>query len=858
MNTAPPGVVVFSSLFPNEAQPHAGLFIRERMFRVARFLPLIVVAPVPWFPLQGLLRAIKPGYRPCVPRREIQDGIEVLHPRFLSFPAVLKRLEGFFLALGALPTLARLKREGRLDVLDAHFAFPDGYAATRLGRWLGVPVAITMRGTEPRHLRTSGLASRVWRALGDADRVFAVSSSLKEVALGIGIPSDKVRVVGNGVDCETFAPVSREATRRQLGLPARARVLVTVGGLVERKGFHRVMDAMASLGSEFPDLHYLVVGGPSVEGDWSARLRRHAAELGLAERVHFLGAMPPQELKGPLSAADVFVLASRNEGWANVLLEAMACGLPVVATDVGGNREVVASAEVGIVVPFGHHRVLTQAIRDALSRAWDAQAIVQYARDNGWEGRVRTLVDEFQRLAKTPAVPRGAPGLYTTFVSRVAFPAHELVKGHSSVRLRRDLEASQWWPQERLDALRLQRLQRLLSHAATHVPYYRDAFRRTGFEPRDLRELSELSSLPFLSKALIRANTDALKSDQARDLARFNTGGSSGEPLVFYLGKERVSHDVAAKWRATRWWGVDIGDPEIVVWGSPIELKAQDRLRGLRDALLRTELLPAFEMSEQNLDHFLERIRSRRPRMLFGYPSALAFIARHAEHRGLDMTDLGVAVAFVTSEKLYDHQRQEIERVFGCRVANGYGGRDAGFVAHECPASNLHISAEDIIVETIDAKGAPTPPGSPGEIVVTHLATGEYPFIRYRTGDVGVLGTERCACGRGLPVLREIEGRTTDFVVAENGTVMHGLALIYVLRDLPGLKSFKIVQESLTRTRVLLVPDENFDAGSLDLIKAGFRARLGPQVDVQTEIVPQLQAERSGKFRYVVSHVAAA
>jgi phenylacetate-CoA ligase len=853
MSSKQPALVVFSSLFPNRAQPHSGLFIRERMFRVAKFLPLTVVAPVPWFPLQGVLRAFRPHFRLPVPRRELQDGIDVLHPRYFSVPGALKRLDGFFLALGAYRTLARLRRAGRLDVLDAHFAYPDGYAATLLGRWLGVPVTITLRGTEPRHLRTAGIASRARRALHGAARLFAVSSSLKQVALGEGVPAERITVVANGVDAEKFASIPKEEARAKLGIPPRAKVLVTVGGLVERKGFHRVMDAMRALGT--PELHYLAVGGPSVEGDWSERLRRRAAELGLAERVHFLGAMAPEALKTPLSAADVFVLATANEGWANVFLEAMACGLPVVATDVGGNREVVASPALGTVVPFGDHAALVDALRDALGRAWDRERIVAHARANNWESRVQVLEAEFKRLA---APGKCKASLYTALVSRALFPAHERLKGHTSAPVRRALEASQWWPRERLEAVRLERLRTLLGNAGAHVPYYRDLFRHTGFDPRAVRSLSDLAALPFLTKADIRANSDALKSARASGLARFNTGGSSGEPLVFFIGKERVSHDVAAKWRATRWWGVDIGDPEIVVWGSPIELQTQDRLRALRDALLRTELLPAFEMSEKKLDRFLGRIRVRRPRMLFGYPSALAYIASHAERRGVDMTDIGIAVAFVTSERLYPHQRETIERAFACRVANGYGGRDAGFIAHECPAGSLHITAEDLVVETVDGDGRPTGPGTPGEIVVTHLATGDYPFIRYRTGDIGVLDDKPCACGRTLPVLREVQGRTTDFVVAEDGTVMHGLALIYILRDLAGLRSFKIVQESRSRIRVLLVPEPGFDLRLLDEIKAGFRARLGPQVEVHTELLPELQAERSGKFRYVVSHVAAA
>jgi phenylacetate-CoA ligase len=220
-----------------------------------------------------------------------------------------------------------------------------------------------------------------------------------------------------------------------------------------------------------------------------------------------------------------------------------------------------------------------------------------------------------------------------------------------------------------------------------------------------VRELGDLQAVPLLTKADIRANSNELKSSRAIGLERSNTGGSSGEPLIFFLGRERVSHDVAAKWRATRWWGVDIGDTEIVVWGSPIELNAQDRVRMLRDRIMRSELLPAFEMSEAKLDKFVTRIRHRRPAMLFGYPSSLVLIARHAEKRGITMNDLGVKVGFVTSERLYDHQRETITRVFGCRVANGYGGRDAGFIAHECPTGGMHITAEDIVVEIIDPKG---------------------------------------------------------------------------------------------------------------------------------------------------------
>ncbi len=449
-------------------------------------------------------------------------------------------------------------------------------------------------------------------------------------------------------------------------------------------------------------------------------------------------------------------------------------------------------------------------------------------------------------------VPRSA---WTRAVSRVVFPLHERLKRHSSVAFLRDLEQSQWWEPQRIERLRVERLRTMLEEIRRHVPYYRRLFDEAKFEPTSVRSVADLAALPFLTKALVRANTDAMRADDACGLRRNNTGGSSGEPMVFYVGRDRVSHDVAAKWRATRWWGVDIGDPEIVVWGSPIELGAQDRLRSLRDRLLRTTLLPAFEMSEAKLDEFVATIRRVRPKMLFGYPSAFAHIAAHAKRRGVRLDNLGIVVAFVTSERLYDHQREQIAGAFGCQVANGYGGRDAGFVAHECPAGGMHVSAEDVIVEIAGSDGRAVRAGEAGEIVVTHLATRDFPFVRYRTGDMGVLDDRACACGRGLPLLREIQGRTTDFIVAEDGTVMHGLALIYILRDLPGIATFKIVQESRERIRVQIVPERDLQPGVEAQIVDDVRRRVGRGVNVSVELVDEIPPDRSGKFRYVVSRV---
>ncbi len=446
--------------------------------------------------------------------------------------------------------------------------------------------------------------------------------------------------------------------------------------------------------------------------------------------------------------------------------------------------------------------------------------------------------------------------LYTRICADVLFPLHERIKGHETVSVRRFLEQSQWWPKDRLAAYQTARLQRFLTQIGERVPYYRDLFRRVEFDPLQVRDISDLQKLPRLGKAEIRAAGARMKADGAVKLNRYNTGGSSGEPLVFYTSVGRRSHDVAAKWRATRWWGVDIGDPEIVVWGSPVELGAQDRIRELRDGLMRSWLLPAFDMSEASLDRYVSTIRDRRPAMVFGYPSSLSLIAAHARRKGIRLDQLGIKVAFVTSERLYDEQRETIAGVFGCPVANGYGGRDAGFIAHECPSGRMHISAEDIIVETLADEGTPVGTGKAGEIVVTHMATADFPFVRYRTGDVGILDDAACACGRGLPVLKEIQGRSTDFVVASDGTVMHGLALIYVLRGLPGIERFKIVQHDVGHTEVLIVPGAEYIASNEHEVRTQFMRRLGANVDVAVRVVDEIPRDASGKYRYIVSKVS--
>jgi glycosyltransferase involved in cell wall biosynthesis len=402
-----PALVVFTHVFPNQAQPTYGVFVRERLFRVAASLPVTVVAPVPWFPGEGLIRRWRRHYRPRVPDREVQQGIEVYHPRFLSIPHFFKFTDALSEALFCLPLLRRLHRAGRLDILDAHFVFPDGVAAGLLARWLRVPHCITLRGTILRISCTRVRKRLAAWAMRRAARVFSVSDSLRQTAIAIGIPADQVRVVANGINLALFQPEDRAACRDQLGIAPDAPVLITVGTLSERKGFHRVIGQLPALIARYPGLVYLAVGGEHPDGD-EQRLRTLAAELGVSEHVRFLGRQPPDQLRYLYSAADLFVLPTRFEGWANVFLEAAACGLPSVTTRVGGNAEVICSETLGRLIDYGDDEALRETIIEALDTDWDRAAIIAYARDNAWEQRIPRLVAEFRRIQAQDAQPQPA------------------------------------------------------------------------------------------------------------------------------------------------------------------------------------------------------------------------------------------------------------------------------------------------------------------------------------------------------------------------------------------------------------------------------------------------------------------
>lgn len=392
-------ILIFTSVFPNAGRPLLGIFVRERMFRIAEHYRITVVAPMPWFPGQGLIRKYYPHFRLPAPKQETQLGVTVYHPRFFSIPGFCKSLDGWFMALSCFRLMRRLKASHPYQLIDAHFAYPDGFAATLLGRWLKTPVTITLRGSEQSIYAPSRLIKCLMlHAIHRAVRVFSVSNALRNFMIRLGAPANKLFVIGNGVDTNIFFPVDRAVCRKNLGLADDVEVLVTVAGRIKSKGIHRVIACMPALKQRHPNLHYLIVGGAAPHQDYTVELQKQIRALGLESCVHLLGTREAAQLKYVLSAADVSVLASDHEGWANVLLEAMACGLPVVATHVGGNAEVINDQRLGHLVPLDDASALLAALDNALRHPWDRVFIRQYAEENHWDKRISLLLQHFKEL----------------------------------------------------------------------------------------------------------------------------------------------------------------------------------------------------------------------------------------------------------------------------------------------------------------------------------------------------------------------------------------------------------------------------------------------------------------------------
>lgn len=447
--------------------------------------------------------------------------------------------------------------------------------------------------------------------------------------------------------------------------------------------------------------------------------------------------------------------------------------------------------------------------------------------------------------------------LPASLAGRVVYPLQERVFKRPTFSYLAELEQSQWLSRAGVEALQLEKLRRLLEVAHAHCPWHRSRMDAAGLSPSNLGSLADLARLPTMDKQDAALNRENLVwQGVPGGTFKYNTGGSSGQPLIFHFGRTRQASDAAGRMRARRWWGVEVGEPEAYLWGAPVELNKTDWVKTVRDRLINQLVLNAFAMSPERMDAYLDALEAFKPRCIYGYASSLALLAAHARERGRRPRLPKLKVVCTTGEPLYSHQRELIGAVFGVPVANEFGSRDIGFTAHETPQGQILLMSESILLEVLDEAGQPVAPGEMGEAVMTGLCSEAQPFIRYRTGDMLRMSTEADRAGRGLHVIAEVLGRSTDFLVREDGTIMHALAGIYVLRAIEGLAEFKLIQHSVTDLEILAVANARWSDAAVLAIKSGLRKRMGESMKIAVKLVEAIPPEASGKHRYVVSHVA--
>jgi len=451
---------------------------------------------------------------------------------------------------------------------------------------------------------------------------------------------------------------------------------------------------------------------------------------------------------------------------------------------------------------------------------------------------------------------------YRWLVENLALPLYDITRGTSRFKFSQTLQKTQWLTRQEIARLQTRNLCVLLKHAYETVPYYRKAFKERGLSPSDVKSVSDLAKLPTLTKADIRRNfKDLISHDFPKDqLIPYESGGT-GNPIKFYITKEKLSWELAAEFRMYSWAGYKLGDRCFMIWGSPADLSKHKAMTArMTSKLERVLVVDAFVLSDKVLNQFARSLRKVKPEIIKGYATPIYMIAKYLLENGVD--DVRPRAVITSAETLLFSRRKIIEDAFGCPVFDYYGSREISAIAGECEEhSGYHISAENVVLE-FAREEQQVSPGESGVILATNLRNFAMPFIRYEIGDVGKPSDESCSCGRGLPLMSAIEGRVTEFMavydkqlgrvipVSPAGPGVIGVALQHV-----PLESYRIIQESLSKVVIKAVKGKGYSQAHTEFLVDYVRKYLGDSITIDVEFVEDLPPLPSGKRSAFISKI---
>lgn len=408
-------------------------------------------------------------------------------------------------------------------------------------------------------------------------------------------------------------------------------------------------------------------------------------------------------------------------------------------------------------------------------------------------------------------------------------------------------------PLEEIKEIQSERLRALIKHAYENVPYYHKKFREAGVKPIDIKNPEHLIKLPILTRSDVRENfNDLIAANLPKEkLVPNATGGSTGEPLQFCVTKESIAHGSAAAHRAYEWYGWEFGDRIAYLWGSPIDLSAQEKIRKkLFNLISRRIYLNAFNMSEEEMERFARKLIKFKPKAIIAYASAVYIFSKYVKNKGIE--GIRPKVIISQAEKLFDYQRKVIEEVFECKVFDFYGSREIIAMASECIKHiGYHISAENVVLEFV-RNGKHVSPGEKGRILVTDLHNYAMPFIRYENGDIGVPTNETCSCGINLPLMKSIEGRITDALLI-GGTIISSPSLTLVFKNHP-IKQYQLVQETENKIVIKIVKANSYSQKNTEELYKMMRKIIGDNANLDIIFVDNIPPAKSGKHKFIIQN----
>ncbi len=413
--------------------------------------------------------------------------------------------------------------------------------------------------------------------------------------------------------------------------------------------------------------------------------------------------------------------------------------------------------------------------------------------------------------------------------------------------LLRDLRRNEWMSPQQLADLQIRRLRSLLIHAYANIPYYRRLFDSAGFKPSAVSTLGDFQKIPITTKETMRQRPlgDITASAVNQELIRTRTSGSSGILLSVYQTQKEIAKRVALITRGNLAVGVRWRDKKLTIRNPRSNRKTLSQRLGF----FPEQAVSVFaEVQDQ-----VSALYSYRPDILSGYPSSLEEIARNLDENKRGRLPLRLIIC--GGEVLFPRTRQILENNFECRLIDAYGAEEIGRIAVQClQSSGLHVNADAVIIEII-RDGQPVAPGQEGQIVATSLTSYAMPFIRYQLDDLGVMEPSECACGRSLPMLTGLTGRSDDLIRLPNGVFRHPISATSAFLDIVGIAGFQVIQEREDQFKILLEQENGFTENTIPVLEGRLRERLG-NFNFEFELVARIQRESSGKQRRVISRVS--